>query len=183
LDYLLLGYRHIIPNGYDHILFILSLIFLNSKLKTVVWQATAFTVAHSITLGLAVYQLISPASYIVEAAIAFSIFFVAVENIISDKLRPSRILIVFSFGLIHGMGFSGALSSFGLSQRQHISSLLSFNVGVELGQITVIALTWILICKWTHNKPWYRKRIVIPASTVIALIALYWTMQRIFFPS
>ncbi|MCW3071699.1 MAG: hypothetical protein JWO44_1589 [Bacteroidetes bacterium] len=183
LIYLKLGYTHIIPLGLDHILFVLSLVFLNSKLKTVIWQATAFTVAHSITLGLAMYGLISPPTYIVEPVIALSIMFVAIENIISDKLRPSRILIVFAFGLIHGMGFASALTSLGLPENQFLTSLLTFNLGVELGQVTIILLAWLLICKWTHNKPWYRQRIVIPISSVIAVIALYWTIERTFFPS
>jgi hypothetical protein len=181
--YLKLGYEHIIPLGLDHILFVLSLFFLSSNLKTVIWQATAFTVAHSITLGLAMYNVISPPTYIVEPVIALSIMFVAIENIISDKLRPSRVLIVFLFGLIHGLGFASALTSLGLPQNQFLTSLLTFNLGVELGQITIILLAWLLIGKWFHKKPWYRRRIVIPISAVIALVALYWTIERTFFPS
>jgi HupE/UreJ protein len=183
LIYLKLGYEHIIPLGLDHILFVLSLFFLSSNIKTVIWQATAFTVAHSITLGLAMYNVISPPAYIVEPVIALSIMFVAIENIISDKLRPSRIIIVFAFGLIHGLGFAGALSGLGLPENQFITALLTFNLGVELGQITVILLAWLLISKWFSKKPWYRTRIVIPISVVIAVIALYWTIERTFFPS
>ncbi|MCW3102652.1 MAG: hypothetical protein JWO09_1092 [Bacteroidetes bacterium] len=183
LIYLKLGYTHIIPLGLDHILFVLSLVFLNSQLKTVIWQATAFTVAHSITLGLVMCGLISVPMHIVEPLIALSILFVAIENILSDKLRPSRIVIVFAFGLIHGMGFAGALSSLGLPENQLFTSVLMFNFGVELGQVTIILLAWLLICKWTHHKPWYRKRIVIPVSAVIAVVALYWTIARFFFPS
>ena len=183
LIYLKLGYEHIIPLGLDHILFVISLFFLSSNIKTVIWQATAFTVAHSITLGLAMYGLVSPPTYIVEPIIALSIMFVAIENIISDKLRPSRILIVFAFGLIHGLGFASALTGLGLPENQFLTSLLTFNLGVELGQITIIALAWILVGKWFGKKPWYRKRIVIPVSVVIALIALYWTIERTFFPS
>ena len=183
LIYLKLGYEHIIPLGLDHILFVLSLFFLNPNLKTVIWQATAFTMAHSITLGLAMYGLISPPTYIVEPVIALSIMFVAIENIISDKLKPSRILIVFAFGLIHGMGFASVLTGLGLPQNQFLTSLLTFNLGVELGQVTVILMAWFLIAKWFHQKPWYRQRIVIPISSVIAVIALYWTIERTFFPA
>jgi hypothetical protein len=183
LIYLKLGFTHIIPLGIDHILFVLSLFFLNPKLKVVIWQATAFTVAHSITLGLAMYGLISPSTYIIEPIIALSIMFVAIENIISDELKPSRILIVFGFGLIHGMGFASVLTDLGLQKNQFLTSLLTFNLGVELGQIAVILLSWFLIGKWFHKKNWYRKRIVIPISAVIAVIALYWTIERTFFPS
>lgn len=183
LIYLKLGYTHIIPLGVDHILFVLSLFFLNANLKTVIWQATAFTVAHSITLGLAMYGLITPPTYIVEPVIALSIMFVAIENIISDKLRPSRILIVFGFGLIHGMGFASALTGLGLPENQFLTSLLTFNLGVELGQLTIIILAWFMIGKWFSEKTYYRNRIVIPISSIIALIALYWTIERTFFPA
>lgn len=181
--YLKLGYTHILPLGLDHILFVVSLFLLNPKLKPVIWQATAFTVAHSITLGLAMYGLISPPGYLIEPIIALSIMFVAVENIITDKLRPSRIAIVFAFGLIHGLGFASALTSLGLPRQQFLTALVTFNVGVELGQITIIIAAWLLIGKWFGQKSWYRKRIVFPLSTLIALVALYWTVQRIFFPA
>jgi HupE / UreJ protein len=183
LIYLKLGYTHILPLGLDHILFVVCLFFLSTKLKTIIWQATAFTVAHSITLGLAMYGWISPPTYIVEPVIALSIMFVAIENIISDQLKPSRIVIVFAFGLIHGMGFASALTGLGLPKNQFLTSLITFNVGVELGQITIIILAWLLIGKWFNKKTWYRQRIVIPISAVIALIALYWTIERTFFPS
>jgi hydrogenase/urease accessory protein HupE len=182
LVYLQLGFTHIIPLGLDHILFILSLFLLSPKLKTIVWQATAFTIAHSITLGLAMFNLISAPSYIVEPVIALSIMFVALENIISEKLRPSRLFIVFAFGLIHGLGFAGVLKDLGLPQREYINALISFNVGVELGQLSIILAAWFLFAKWFNQKPWYKKRIVIPLSIIIALIALYWTIERVFFP-
>ncbi|MES2590961.1 MAG: HupE/UreJ family protein [Bacteroidota bacterium] len=183
LIYLKLGFEHIVPLGLDHILFVLCLFFLNHKLKTIIWQATAFTVAHSITLGLAMYGVISPPTYIVEPVIALSIMFIAVENIISDQLKPSRLFVVFAFGLIHGMGFASVLTELGLPQNQFLTSLITFNVGVELGQLTVILFAWFLIGAWFHKKAWYRQRIVIPISAVIAVIALYWTVERTFFAS
>lgn len=181
--YLKLGYTHILPLGLDHILFVLCIFLLNPKLKSVIWQATAFTVAHSITLGLAMYGLITPPTHIIEPVIALSIFFVAMENILTDKLKPSRIIIVFIFGLIHGMGFASALTDLGLPKKEFLTGLITFNVGVELGQITVILLAWLLIGMWFHKKSWYKKRIVIPISVVIAAIALYWTIERTFFTS
>jgi hypothetical protein len=179
--YLQLGFTHILPLGLDHILFVLSLFLLSPSLKIIVWQATAFTIAHSITLGLAMYGLVSSPSHIVEPIIALSIMFVAIENMITQKLRPSRILIVFAFGLIHGLGFAGALKELGLPKREFFNALISFNVGVELGQLTIILAAWFLLGKWFNQKPWYRSRIVNPISVVIALVALYWTVERAFF--
>lgn len=179
--YLKLGYRHILPLGFDHILFVLSLYLLSPKLKPVLWQATAFTVAHSITLGLAIYHVITPPAKIVEPVIALSIMYVALENIFSPKFKASRIGVVFLFGLIHGMGFANALGKLGLPQNSYLTSLVMFNVGVELGQITVILSAFILLGKMFADKPYYRKIIVIPLSIIIVLIAGYWTIQRLFF--
>ena len=179
--YLQLGFTHILPLGFDHILFILSLFLLKPQLKTIIWQATAFTVAHSITLGLAMYGLVSAPSHIIEPIIALSIMFVALENIISDKLNAHRIIIVFAFGLIHGFGFAGVLKDLGLPKREFMNALISFNIGVELGQITIIIAAWLLFGKWFNQKSWYRERIVYPLSAIIACIALYWTLERIFF--
>ncbi|MEO6037865.1 MAG: HupE/UreJ family protein [Saprospiraceae bacterium] len=178
--YLQLGFTHIIPLGLDHILFVLSIFFLSPKLSTVIWQASAFTVAHSITLGLAMYGYIKPLPSVIEPIIALSIFFVAMENILVRELKPSRIVIVFLFGLVHGMGFASALTALGLPPSDYLLSLLSFNVGVELGQITVILAAYWLIGRWFSDKPWYRKRVVTPVSAMIALIALYWTIERTF---
>lgn len=179
--YIKLGFQHIIPLGIDHILFVLSLFLLNPKLKPVLVQATAFTVAHTVTLGLSMYQIINPPSAIVEPVIALSIMYVAMENIISPKLKPTRIGIVFLFGLIHGMGFASVLSNLGLPEKSFLSSLLMFNVGVELGQITIIVLAYFILAKFFGDKPYYRKYIVIPLSSIIFVIATYWTIQRIFF--
>lgn len=178
--YLKLGFEHIVPLGVDHILFVLSIFFLSNRLSTIIWQATTFTIAHSITLGLAMYGYIEPLPAIVEPLIALSIFFVAVENILVRELKPSRLSIVFFFGLVHGMGFAGALSELGLPSSSYLSALVSFNVGVELGQIAVILTAYFLVGRWFSDKPWYRARVVIPVSACIALIALYWTVERTF---
>ncbi len=179
--YLELGFKHIIPLGLDHILFVLSIFFLNPNLKSILWQTTTFTIAHSITLALAMYGYITPPTYIIEPIIALSILFIAVENIITHELKPSRIAIVFAFGLIHGMGFASALGELGLPPQQFMSALITFNVGVELGQISVILLAWLLLGKWFANKPYYHQWIVTPISVIIALIAFYWTIERTFF--
>ena len=179
--YLKLGYQHIIPLGLDHILFVLSLFLLTPAIKPVLWQATAFTVAHTITLGLSMYQVIKPNPAIVEPLIAASILYVALENIFSSKLKAARIGIVFLFGLVHGMGFASALGSLGLPQRSFLTALLTFNIGVELGQITVIAVAYFLLARWFGHKSYYHKLIVNPLSITIAVIAAIWLVQRLFF--
>jgi hypothetical protein len=178
--YLRLGYEHILPLGLDHVLFIVSLFLLSPKLKVILWQSLAFTVAHSITLGLAMYKVVSVPSSIIEPVIALSIAYVAIENIFTQKLKPSRIGIVFLFGLIHGLGFAGALAELGLPANTYFTSLLMFNAGVELGQLTVILILYLLIGIWFGKKPYYHKYIVIPISAVIACVALYWAVERIF---
>lgn len=180
-EYLKLGFTHIVPDGYDHILFIFGLFLLSPKWKTLLGQATAFTVAHSITLGLAMSGKINPLPSVTEPLIALSIAFVAIENILLSELKWWRILVVFCFGLIHGCGFASALQDLGLPEKHFFFSLISFNAGVELGQITIIATAYFLIGKWFGEKRWYKKRIVIPASAMISVVALYWTVERIFF--
>ena len=177
--YLRLGYKHILPEGFDHILFVVGLCLLSTKIKTILWQATAFTVAHSITLALSMKNLIIAPSAVVEPIIALSILFVAIENIAISELKPWRIIIVFLFGLIHGMGFASSLNEIGLPRNAFLTSILSFNVGVELGQITIILAVFGLIIHVFGKKIWYRTRIVYPLSILIALIAVYWTVERI----
>ncbi|MEO6288398.1 MAG: HupE/UreJ family protein [Ginsengibacter sp.] len=177
--YLKLGISHIVPNGFDHILFVVSLCLLNSKFKTILWQATAFTVAHTITLALSMKGIIQLPAEIVEPLIALSIAFVAIENILLNELKPWRIAIIFMFGLVHGMGFASALNEIGLPRNKFFTSIFSFNVGVELGQVSIITLVYVLIILPFGKKPFYKKLIVYPLSGVIALIALFWTFQRI----
>src|SRR5258708_9996289 len=180
LVYLGLGYKHILPLGFDHILFILSLFLLSPKLKPLLWQATAFTIAHSVTLGLAMYHVITPPSKIIEPVIAISIMYVALENIFSPKLRKSRIGVVFLFGLVHGMGFAGVLGHLGLPKDAYLTCLVMFNLGVELGQLTVILAAYFLLARYFGDKPYYRRRMVIPISAMITVIACFWTIQRLF---
>jgi hypothetical protein len=179
--YLKLGFTHIIPLGFDHILFVTGLFLLSPKLKPLLSQITCFTVAHSITLALSMYNVISIPSYIIEPVIALSIIFIAVENILTTKLHTWRLLVVFLFGLVHGMGFAGALKELGLPKTQFLNALITFNVGVELGQITVVTICFLMVGLWFKSKEWYHNRVVIPASAMIGVVALYWTIERIFF--
>lgn len=178
--YLVLGFKHILPLGLDHILFVLSLFLLSPKLKSILIQATTFTIAHSVTLALAMYKVVTPPSKIIEVFIALSIVYVAAENIFSAQLKKSRIGIVFLFGLIHGLGFAGALSEMGLPKNAYLTSLITFNIGVELGQVAVILTAWFILAKWFASKDYYRSRIVVPLSCIIIGIASYWVFERIF---
>lgn len=179
--YLKLGFQHIIPSGPDHILFVISLCLLSTKISTIIWQASAFTVAHTITLALSMKNIIVAPPDLVEPIIALSICFVAVENLLITGLKAWRVIIVFLFGLIHGMGFASALNEIGLPRNKFYTSVFSFNVGVELGQITIIFLVFTLLIYRFGKKEWYRKYIVYPLSAIIAIIAAWWTLQRVFF--
>jgi len=178
--YLQLGYHHILPDGFDHILFVIGLTLLSTRMGVLLWQATAFTVAHTITLMLSMKGIIVVPPSIVEPIIALSIAFIAIENLFMTELKPWRVIIVFGFGLVHGMGFASALNELGLPRNAFYTSLLSFNVGVELGQITVIAFMYFTLIHWFGQKSWYRPRVVYPLSVLIAVIALYWTFVRLF---
>ena len=179
--YLKLGFTHIIPSGADHILFVMGLCLLSTNIKTILWQATAFTVAHSITLALSMKNIVMAPGAVVEPIISLSIMFVAVENMMIKKLKPWRIMLVFMFGLIHGMGFASALNEIGLPTGKFYTSVIAFNAGVELGQIAVIVAMFSLLIIPYRNKKWYRKRVVFGLSSVITLVAFYWTIERVFF--
>lgn len=178
--YLKLGFTHIIPTGADHILFVLGLCLLSTNIKTIIWQATAFTVAHSITLALSMKNIVMAPSELVEPIISLSIMFVAAENMLVKKLKPWRILLVFMFGLIHGMGFASSLNEIGLPPNKFFTSIIAFNAGVELGQIAIITAVFFLLIKPFGKKKWYQKRVVYGLSTIILLIAMFWTIERIF---
>ena len=173
------GFVHVLPLGLDHILFVLGLFFLSRKWKPVLYQVSVFTVAHTITLGLATLELISAPSNVVEPIIAASIAVVALENIFFPNYRHSRLFIVFFFGLIHGLGFAGALSAFDLDPASLVIGLLGFNIGVEFGQLAVIAIVF-LITFWLKDEAQYRKFVVIPCSILIAIMGIYWTIERVF---
>lgn len=150
-QYIPVGFDHILPKGLDHILFVLGLFFLSTQLGSLVWQVSAFTLAHTVTLALAVLGYVSVPASIVEPLIAASIVYVAVENIVSDRLNRWRPLVIFGFGLLHGLGFASVLGEFGLPESQVVPALIGFNVGVELGQLTVIALAFALV--------WYAQKV------------------------
>ena len=179
VNYTVVGYYHILPLGLDHILFIVGLFLLSSHLKPLLWQVTTFTLAHSITLALGVLGILVVPPWIVEPLIAVSIVYVALENIFLAHMSRWRLIVVFVFGLLHGQGFAGALTEFGLSANNIASGLIGFNLGVELGQLSVILICFALVGYWFARKDWYRGVIVVPASSVIALIGAYWVVERV----
>ena len=175
--YIWLGISHIIPQGLDHILFVLGLFLLSPKLRPLIWQVTAFTIAHACTLTAATFGTIAIDANIVEPLIAASIVYVAVENTLIDRLTSWRTVIIFCFGLLHGLGFANALNMVGLPNQERLLALLAFNAGIEFGQIAVITVAAGCI-GWFRNYDWYRTRIVVPASVLIALIGLAWVIER-----
>ena len=176
--YLELGFRHIVPDGLDHVLFVLGLFLLSARLKPLLWQVTAFTLAHTVTLALSTFGVVSLPPSIVEPAIALSIAWVAVENVLTGELKPWRPALVFAFGLLHGLGFAGVLAELGLPAGERATALLAFNAGVELGQLAVIAAAFLAV-GWLRDRPWYRARIVVPASLAIAAVGLFWAIERL----
>jgi hypothetical protein len=178
-QYIGLGFTHILPKGLDHILFVLGLFLLSTRWKPLLIQVTAFTLAHTITLGLSIYGIVSLSPAIVEPLIAASIAYVAIENLVTAELKPWRAFVVFGFGLLHGLGFAGVLHEIGLPRSEFLTALLSFNVGVELGQLAVIVSAWLLVGLWWKTRSWYRARLVQPLSALIAAVGVYWTLERI----
>ena len=180
-DFVLIGFEHIVPKGLDHILFVTGIFLLSAKWRPILVQVTSFTVAHTVTLGLGTAGVVNLPSTIVEPLIAASIVYVAVENILRPTLSPWRPAVVFCFGLLHGLGFAGVLRQFNIPKGEFFTGLLSFNIGVELGQLTVISACFLLAGIWFGNKDWYRQRIVIPGSLTIAVVGGFWFVQRVFF--
>jgi hydrogenase/urease accessory protein HupE len=171
------GFTHILPLGIDHILFILGLFLLQPKLKPLLWQTSAFTLAHSITLALVVLGVITAPARIVEPMIALSIAYVGIENLWVKELKPWRVALVFGLGLLHGMGFASVMQELELPVGQVIEPLVGFNLGVEFGQLAVLALAFVATF-WLFKKPAFdivRK----VASGLIAVVGLYWTVERI----
>ena len=179
VQYLGVGFEHILPLGLDHILFVIGLFLLQPRVRPLLWQVTAFTLAHSVTLALGALDIVRVPGSIVEPLIALSIVYVCVENIVSSKLHAWRPLVIFAFGLLHGLGFASVFEEYGIPEGQFLSALAAFNIGVEIGQLTVIAACFLAVGLWFRNKDWYRSAISIPASMVIAAIGLYWSVTRV----
>lgn len=182
--YLVTGIAHIFL-GYDHIAFLVAVVLWARRLVPVIKIVTAFTVAHSITLSLAALDIVVIPGRIVEPAIAASIVFVAVENFVSREI-DGRWRVAFLFGLIHGFGFAGALREIGLPPNAVVPALASFNIGVEIGQVAIVAIVLpalglvdrLFATDWTE--PVRAARLVYAVSALISLLGGYWLLTRIF---
>ena len=171
------GFEHILPKGLDHILFILGLFLLQPKWKALLWQTSAFTVAHSITLALAILGILTAPSSVVEPMIALSIAYVGLENLWIKELKPWRVALVFGLGLLHGMGFASVMQELDLPEGEILQPLVGFNIGVELGQITVLALAFAATFWFMKKTAFETVRKI--ASGLIGAVGLYWTVERI----
>ena len=172
------GFEHIIPQGLDHILFVLGLFFSTLKLRSLILQVTAFTFAHSITLALAALGFVKLQLSVFEPLIFLSIVWVAFENTFFKKTTKWRPLVVFTFGLLHGLGFATLLTQYGLPKDNFISLLLAFNVGVEFGQFAVLLAAFILI-RFIYLKTEYKNQLKIPASILIGCTGLFWFIESL----
>ncbi|HEY2408655.1 MAG TPA: HupE/UreJ family protein [Polyangiaceae bacterium] len=178
-QFLRLGVEHILT-GYDHLLFLLGLLAACRRLKSVLVLVTCFTVAHSLTLGLAALGLVAPSSRLIEPLIAATIVFVAVENLLRGEDPRWRWAIALFFGLIHGFGFAGALKEIGLGANGApiLAPLFAFNLGVEIGQALVATLLLSLL--WRLRKlPLFARRGTQALSVITAAIGLYWLIERV----
>lgn len=176
--YIQLGFRHIVPEGVDHILFVIGLYFLGVSWRYILSQTTIFTVAHATTLFLSTYGIFRLPPQYVEPLIALSIAVIGFENVFRPRLGPVRLVAVFVFGLIHGLGFAASLSDVPFPKGDFIMALLGFNIGVDAGQLAII-LALFLALGWARNKRWYRARVAIPISLVIGGIGLLWAIERV----
>lgn len=178
-DFFAQGFLHVLPKGLDHILFVLGLFLLLRAWRPLLWQISAFTLAHTLTLGLATIGWVTISPKIVEPVIAASLIYVALENIFRPRYTPWRLVVVFVFGLVHGLGFAGALRELELPPAALVVGLLGFNLGVEGGQLAVIALAF-LATAWLRDPALYRRAVVVPGSAAIAMMGLWWTVTRVF---
>ena len=188
-DYIKNGFIHIVPKGFDHILFVLGLFFYAARWQPLLGQITLFTLAHSLTLFLATTGYIVVSSTVIEPMIAASIIYIAYENIRRQRMNAIRILVIFVFGLLHGLGFASVLSDImlddsmpsagGFANGKFIVSLISFNIGVELGQLAVLAPAFLLFGVIANNALWYQKLIALPASYLIGAIGAWMLFTRV----
>lgn len=178
-SYIKLGYDHIVPIGLDHILFVVGIFLMTSRFRPLLSQVTMFTLAHSLTLALSVYGVLELPARVVEPLVALSIAYIGVENLYSREVRGRRLALVFGFGLLHGLGFAGALKEFGMPPGDYATALVSFNIGVELGQIAIVLSAFILFAGWFARQTWYRQAVVLPVSALISVVGGTWMVDRL----
>ena len=179
VEYIPVGFDHIVPKGLDHILFVLGIFFLGAGWRALIWQISAFTLAHTVTLALGALEIVVISGSIVEPLIAASIVFVAVENLTTTSLNKWRPVIVLGLASCMDLALPRSLGN-GLPEGQFIPALIGFNIGVEVGQLTVVAVAAILLTLPFGRFDWYRRAIAMPASIFIALVGAYWFIERVF---
>ena len=182
INFFVLGVEHIIPKGLDHILFIFGLFLFSSSLKKLITQITIFTIAHSITLIFVSLSLMKINPQIVEPIIALSIVYVGIENIFKNYVKEYlRYVVILFFGLLHGLGFALVLSDIGYRSTDLFINLISFNIGIEVAQISIVLVLYLLVAlNFAKNKN-YRMFFQVPSSILISSIGLYWFFERINF--
>lgn len=167
------GFSHILPYGIDHILFLLALFFLTRDFGSLLAQMTLFTLAHSLTLALSMYGLVSVPQLLVEVAIALSIAFVAAENLFRERISRWRPWVVFASGLVHGLGFAHSFARTQIAPAEFLPALFAFNMGIEAGQLVVIGIAYLMVALWWKRES-YRRMVARPASLLIAVSGLCW---------
>jgi hydrogenase/urease accessory protein HupE len=190
-----MGVEHI-STGYDHLVFLFGLILVGGRLRSIVATITAFTLAHSVTLGLAALGVLSPSARVVEPLIALSIAYVGAENFWASSAQPvqggerhaaflqtaeRRWRITFPFGLVHGFGFAGALREIDLPRAKVPMALLTFNLGVEAGQLAVMAIVLPLVLRLRKSEAFADRGVKVLSGGVL-LAGLVWFVQRVFWP-
>lgn len=174
------GIHHILI-GPDHLLFLVGLLLLGGSIRRLLLVVTAFTVAHSITLSLAALNIVTPPARIIEPAIALSIVYVGVDNLMVGRGRDVRALIAFAFGFIHGFGFANVLREMGLPSRALGWSLFSFNAGVEIGQLFVVVLVASALLALRARNEAAGRHLAFAGSLVVIAMGAFWFVQRVFF--
>ena len=174
IDHVGIGFAQFLPFGFDHVLFVVGLFLLSTQLRPLLTQVVSFTLAHSIALAVGALGLVNVPGEVVGPLLALSVVYVGVENILTTTLSPWRPIVVFVFGLFHGLAFAGGFAEHGAAAGQVASALIGFNIGVELGQLAVILACVLAVGFWFGRKPWYRQAVIIPGSVIVSLVGLYW---------
>jgi hydrogenase/urease accessory protein HupE len=175
------GIHHILV-GPDHLLFLVGLLLLGGSIRRLLLVVSAFTAAHSITLSLAALNIVTPPARLIEPAIALSIVYVGVDNLMVGRGRDVRAWIAFAFGFIHGFGFANVLREMNLPSRALGWSLFSFNLGVEIGQLLVVAVVASALIALRSRNEAAGRRLAFAGSLAVIVMGAFWFIQRVFFP-
>lgn len=182
------GFVHIVPGGPDHVAFLLGLFLMAREFRPLVWQVTVFTMAHSLSLGLVLLDIVAPPVRAVEIAVALSIAAVAAECLPGESWRRSRPWLgrlrsgsLVGFGLLHGAAFAHTFPEVSPHSRNFIPALFGFNLGVELGQLVVVGAAFLVFAP-AWERPWYHRRVVVPVALVLTCCGLTWALWRAVMP-